>query len=542
MKAIFLKRITPVVLCCSLMNCGSESSEPSPSRDASTPAAGFTGTPAVGGAGGIGNPGNTGGIGGTQGPRLTGGSSAARAGAGGSLAAGSSGMVLSDSAIDGSVAIDSAVASGGSGPTPPTGECNATIDRVRITEIDVGVEVVNNEDEARLMPLFISPIPSGGSRVAWMGNDYMVHVVQLDSADQISGPSVAIAAHDYSDIYADESGGVLLLTRDAEGGGNNNCGTLSNLCGSTLPSAEACYDMYMVRFDGSSETWAAKLTESSASLPPYSTGPTGPNVTYIWWYAHHGRIAYDGSRWAGYYGAAISTSQRCTNGGGTNGVGINIHQGDQMRIVDANGAIQSGGFNWGCSHSGYERVVWDPSVGQFIAVCKTDNANRIAFAPRITTIYPVDLAASNMSNIVLAGGGGYWIAVSNARPGASGMADVHLIHFSSGEADNDIVLASEPGINCRAPHLARYGSGRMLAAWETSTATGDLGPRDNNRKLVLQTLDDSTGAAEGEPYEIDIQGNRYQEFRAFPDGSVAYPAPGSNNRRINIVRVLPCNS
>jgi hypothetical protein len=37
-----------------------------------------------------------------------------------------------------------------------------------------------------------------------------------------------------------------------------------------------------------------------------------------------------------------------------------------------------------------------------------------------------------------------------------------------------------------------------------------------------------------------IVSNRYQEFRGFPDGSVAYAAPGSSNTRIKIVRILPC--
>ena len=37
-----------------------------------------------------------------------------------------------------------------------------------------------------------------------------------------------------------------------------------------------------------------------------------------------------------------------------------------------------------------------------------------------------------------------------------------------------------------------------------------------------------------------IIGNRYQDFRGYPDGSVAYAAPGSTSTRIKIVRVPPC--
>jgi hypothetical protein len=39
----------------------------------------------------------------------------------------------------------------------------------------------------------------------------------------------------------------------------------------------------------------------------------------------------------------------------------------------------------------------------------------------------------------------------------------------------------------------------------------------------------------------NVLGSRYQDFRAYPDGSAAYPAPGSSNTKIKILRVLPCN-
>ncbi|KUF87483.1 hypothetical protein AM588_10003388 [Phytophthora nicotianae] len=60
----------------------------------------------------------------------------------------------------------------------------------------------------------------------------------------------------------------------------------------------------------------------------------------IWWYAHHGRIAFDGKNWAAYFGAAVSTSE-----GGC----INIHQGDRMKVVDPTGKITADedSFDWG---------------------------------------------------------------------------------------------------------------------------------------------------------------------------------------------------
>ena len=89
-----------------------------------------------------------------------------------------------------------------------------------------------------------------------------------------------------------------------------------------------------------------------------------------------------------------------------------------------------------------------------------------------------------------------------------------------------------------------------MAAWETSTATGDLSQNAAGRQMWLQVLDSTTGAApagssttSAGPLKLtpNVLGSRYQDFRAYPDGSVAYPAPGSSGTKIKILRVLPCS-
>jgi len=125
-------------------------------------------------------------------------------------------------------------------PNAPAADasCDITRERVRITEIDVGATVVTNEDEVALKPLVISPIPSGGSRLAWMGSDGKVHITQLDASDLPVGTSFGLPANDFADLYADNTGGTLLLTRNAKGGGTLNCGAPTNLCGS--PPTRPC--------------------------------------------------------------------------------------------------------------------------------------------------------------------------------------------------------------------------------------------------------------------------------------------------------------
>ena len=271
----------------------------------------------------------------------------------------------------------------------------------------MGATVVNNADEAALMPLAISPMP-GGSRVAWMGNDSQVHVTTLDAADQVSGASFGLPAHDFGDIYADAAGGVLLLTRDANGCGTLNCGEPYELVRHAAPGPA---DRLLRHVHGALRWQRRNLGDQAdrfraPTCCQYSTAKDGATVYMIWWYAHHGRIAFDGANWAGYFGSAISLTQDGC---------INIHQGDRMKVLDASGAIQKNvGFDWGCSHSGYERILWDASTSKWVTVCKTDNDNRISFAPQFKTIYLVDLNYSNMGNIVTATGG-----ATGSRPATS---------------------------------------------------------------------------------------------------------------------------
>jgi hypothetical protein len=37
-----------------------------------------------------------------------------------------------------------------------------------------------------------------------------------------------------------------------------------------------------------------------------------------------------------------------------------------------------------------------------------------------------------------------------------------------------------------------------------------------------------------------VTGSRYQDFRAYPDGSVAYVAPGSTGTKLKVLRVGAC--
>jgi hypothetical protein len=277
--------------------------------------------------------------------------------------------------------------------------------------------------------------------------------------------------------------------------------------------------MYMVRFDANKESWATKLSTSSDTLPPYSTGPTGPQTYFIWWYAHHGRLASDGTNFAGYYGSATSVSQKCTTGGNT---AINIHQGDEMRVVSPSGMLLTGhnSFDWGCSHSGFEKIVWDPGASRFALICRSDGFPQVGLNVNASKqVFAISATDSSVSNIVLsATAGSYWTLVTN-------MGALHLYEFTSaGGTQKDIDLGAGTK-----PHLVKYGS-HLFAAWVAS-----------GNSMVGQVLDATTGDKLGEQVPIAVPSNQFQDFRDYPDGSTAYPAPGSGSTKIKIARVLPCS-
>lgn len=392
----------------------------------------------------------------------------------------------------------------------PAADC--TSPQVRITEVDLGVTVVNNESETELKPIALAAIPSGGSWLAWMGSNGRVYMARLDCNDRLATAPVSFPANDFQDIISSDEGGALLLTRNADGGGTLNCGNPSNLCDGGPNPPISCYGMYTVGFDcAGKELWATQLTTQNRRLPPYSTGPNGPEVHMIWWYQHHGRLAWDGDNFAAYFGEALSVSQ-----GGC----INIHQGDRMQVVDSNGTLLAGhdSVDWGCSHSWNTRMVWDPSTGRFEMVCATDRTGGIAQPanPGRLIYRAKNLSTLSIGDITTAAGGGYWIT-------ASDQGNVLLMRLRNGSVGQTNTIGSSPHSK-----LAAYDSGLMVAGWGSGST------------IAAVVLDASDGSFVSDRFNIDVPNNIYHPFKAYPDGSVAYAAPGSNRTSIRIARILPC--
>jgi hypothetical protein len=349
------------------------------------------------------------------------------------------------------------------------------------------------------LPTAIAPKPSGGSWLAWLGTDKKVHLGQLNCEDELVGTPTTFEGVDLQDVKADADGGVLLLTRT----GHQGSGTL---CGGTSSPA---YTMWMVRFDTSGkQVWETQVTNLTSSRGGYD-----PGALFVWWYNHHGTLAYDGTNYAAYFEVAITVA---------NGTCVDIHEGDRMQVVNATtGALLSGhdSFAWGCSHAWDSHIVWDDRTGHFAMTCATDNGCRIAIPGEngyTTVASGVCDGTLFGGNIVLAGSKGYWTAWSN-----SGQA--RLEHFTTGASDKTVTTADKT----QHSHLVSYGARRMLLTWKSGSST------------AAQVYDSTTGATVGSQFTINAPDHTYIEPKSDADGSVVTAAAGSTSSSIRIVRVMP---
>jgi hypothetical protein len=342
----------------------------------------------------------------------------------------------------------------------------------------------------------IASTPSGGSWLAWLGAGGRVYLGRLDCNDKLVGKPTGFVGVDLQDVQADATGGVLLLTR------RGSCHT-GPLCGGT---SSPCNTMHMIRFDNAGrQVWERQVTNLTANLGGYDDG-----ARFVWWYQHHGRLAFDGRNYAAYFGVAITVR---------NGSCVDIHEGDRMQVVDAKGALVSGkgSSNVGCSHAWTSRIVWDPRVKRFVMVCATDNNCRIAQPNPYRTVVQATCDGTFFGgDLVLARTKGYWTAWSQG-------GQARLSHFTTGAADMTVRTAARTSH----PHLVTYGANRMLMAWESGSA------------MAAQVYDSGTGRIVGKAFTVGVRDHSYQAFKAYADGSAAYPAAGSTTTSIRIARVMP---
>ncbi|MEU4561624.1 hypothetical protein AB0F72_24855 [Actinoplanes sp. NPDC023936] len=425
--------------------------------------------------------------------------SSANASPGGSVAPGASAAA---SAAAGAPAGTGPSARPGASAAATSGKCARPAGRApkaKVTEVKLPKAVVGYgaEGDTDKLPMALAARPDGTSWIAWTGTNGKVNLGRLGCDDKLTGTPTSFTGIDLQDVAADATGGVLLLTRKGACGDGPLCG------GESSP----CNTMHMVRFDNSGKlVWERQVTNLTGGRQGYDDG-----ARFIWWYQHHGRLATDGKNWAAYFGVAITVR---------NGDCVDVHQGDRMQVVNANGKLVSGhtdAFEVGCSHAWTSRIVWDPRAKKFVTVCATDNECRIAQPDPYRTVAAGTCDGSLFNgDVVLAATKGYWAAWSQG-------GSVRLEKFTTGTSTSTI----RPGVSAAHPHLVAYGSGRMLLAWQSGSST------------AVRAFDSGSGKALGGTVRVAVKDHAYQAFKGYADGSVAYPAAGSSSTTVKIARILP---
>lgn len=321
---------------------------------------------------------------------------------------------------------------------------------------------------------------AGGSLVAWASGG-QVHVSSLDAAGAQARADL-VAPGDAPYGVADSGGTVAILT-------------------SRAPDF-----MTFVAFDGAGAVAATKNLVG---------GGNHATVGVEWFgeFANTGRLVATDGGFAAYFGI----HRRWPDNVG--------HQGDTLRLLGKDGAPRAGaGWDWGCSHSLDQRLVFDGKSAQ--AMCVSD-------------CYPTKgVLLNNRQAVISDEPSGNCAGKSDSSLGGlarteAGLAATFVSKSATGldVAFARIDAAGKPG----AKTFVTSGAGAsrpMLAAFEG----GFLAGWESKGKRFLAKLD-AAGAAVGAPEEIPGAWADGSDFVTYPNGDVGWLTAGAS---LGVTRLAAC--
>ncbi|HFD39501.1 MAG TPA: hypothetical protein ENJ31_06595, partial [Anaerolineae bacterium] len=336
--------------------------------------------------------------------------------------------------------------------------------------------------------LYHAPLPDDRTLIGWTdaGGDGHVSVV---SADGRLTQTYDYAARSLRGLVAHDDGGFAVLLWDA---------------GAKI--------MWLSRYDAAgSQVWTANIDGALTSF--------NPNIG-------DSRLAYGNGLYAAYF--AVHGDSGWPAG----------HEGDQLTYVDNNGVVQSGGWEWGCSHSMAELVSYHPTLGKFAPVCSSDcYASKGILLNDNQVVYASDgncggLVSAQLGQIALSDNA--WKLVFNAldRPGFVGRG-IGLATVDGSFQSSYLWLTDTDGQYERDPVLARLGSSlqsdRYLVGWRTI----------DDDHYWLGVIDGGGNFIKG-PEDVTAAGiawgNRDDSFRTRADGSVSWVQGDPSSTTLHLFR------
>ncbi len=272
---------------------------------------------------------------------------------------------------------------------------------------------------------------------------------------------------------------------------------------------------------GSMIMWLSKRNESGNEI--WRTNLNSDIALADFWLGGS-RLAYGNGLYLAYF------TVKGTKGGFTG------HHGDQLTYVDNNGNIQSGGWNWRCSHSMAQLVSYHPDLDQFVSVCSSD-----CFPSKgILASSQVYKADGNCGGFVsaqlgqLALGEGSWKLLFNAldKPCCQGHG-IALATIDANQQSSFAWLTNTNGAYERDPVIARLGANvqaeRYLVGWTTT-----------NDKVYWLGVIDGQGNFLAGPDEVTsggiLWGNRDDSFRTRADGSISWVQGEPKSTELHLFR------
>lgn len=372
------------------------------------------------------------------------------------------------------------------GSDPDCPACGGLAERVAITEIDVAplsVLQYSGASWSPYQPVILSTLASGEARIAWQGSDGLAHVTPLNAALTRKAADWTVYATEVRGLVAHDDGAGLLLASGTQ--------------------------MHMVRLD------AAGSVRFDVTLVGDNDHATEGDRWIDDW-GHNGRLDWDGTSYAAYFGIT-----------GNHGAQGN-HQGDTLRFIDPSGNA-SVGWDWGCSHSTDVRLAH--VAAGYGPLCLSDcyPSPGVLFAVRTLVVSAEEGNCQGSSTArlgsIVADGAGFAVLWGGTTDRAS--VDVAFIGISgSGALGTKIWLTSTDAIDESTVHLARYRSG-FLALWSAGS------------ELLALELD-ASGNPSGTPVAIAASIGEQEDVVNLASGDAAWAYSWGDSSRLKVVRIADC--